>query len=150
MRIHSSFTDPENHIYDQQPSSTHFSKFRPFNLLDLINCLNNQGEPINLVQADWLLPFLLLSFDMMPQAQETSKTHHQWPRPSTSPRISLQLLVINCLTQLAQLNPFMFFVQLNGDQCCPNDQLSVKKIQWPTAGNLSYLSISCFINIHAN
>ncbi|CAH8439873.1 unnamed protein product [Schistosoma haematobium] len=125
--------NPENHVYDQQPSSIHFSKFRPFNLLGLINCLNNQGEPINLVQADWLLPFLLLSFDMMPQAQETSKTHHQWPRPSTSPRISLQLLVINCLTQLAQLNPFMFFVQLNGDQCCPNDQLSVKQIQWPTA-----------------
>ncbi|XP_018647817.1 LOW QUALITY PROTEIN: putative zinc finger protein [Schistosoma mansoni] len=125
--------NPDDHIHDQQPSSIHYSKFRPFNLVDLINCLNNQGEPINLVQADWLLPFLLLSFDMMPQAQETSKIHHQWPRPLTSPRISLQLLVINCLTQLAQLNPLMFFVQLNGDQCCPNDQLSVKQIQWPTA-----------------
>ncbi|CAH8435652.1 unnamed protein product [Schistosoma turkestanicum] len=123
----------DDHIHDQQPSSIHYSKFCDFNLMDLINRLNNQGEPISLAQSDWLLPFLLLSFDMMPKMQETSKIHYQWPKPLTSPRISLQLLVINCLTQLAQLNPFIFFVQLNGNQCCPSDQLSAEKIQWPTA-----------------
>ncbi|VDP99015.1 unnamed protein product [Trichobilharzia regenti] len=68
---------------------------------------------------------------MMPK---NMTNQYEWPKPSTMPRTSLHLLVINCLTNLAQLNPFIFFTQLNVNQCCSNDQqFNLEQWQWPTA-----------------
>ncbi|TNN16187.1 Huntingtin isoform 2 [Schistosoma japonicum] len=125
-----------DHIRGQESASVYFPKFYPLNLVDLISRLSNQDEPINLSQTDWLLPFLLLSFDMMPSTQKTSTMKFQWPRPLNSPRTSLHLLVINCLAQLAQLNPIIFFVKLNGNQCCSDDQLNMEEVHWPTANDV--------------